>query len=724
MTPADRTFGRWRAAPWIIYVISALILIAGAGIILQNEAAYRAQAEQEARAQAETLAAAVTAALDFRDAAVAKETIDAFAVNRRVRTIAVYDAAGVLLAGFQRTASDTPSPRLGNTRGDGGNLITATVKVAQAGAQLGTVHLTSERDPLTQRIGRYAILGLLVALVALVVTVLGTAQNALRQANAALRGQADELARTNAVLQTEIAERERAEAATRELDALYRAYVENTSEALFVLDVTPEGEFVFLSTNPANAETNGFTTELVRGRRPSDIFEPEVARALEENYRRCVIAGTVQSYSEQVPMPSGLRQFETVLVPLRDADGRVFRIMGSGRDMTERARLEEALRQSQKMEAVGQLTGGIAHDFNNLLGAVVGNLDLIRRMPENDVKVRRWAESGLQAAERGAKLTGQLLAFSRAQRLHLQAVDAAALVDGMREMLASTLGPMVQIEFELQARGVPVLADPTQLEMAVLNLAINARDAMEPGGTLTIGAATACLASDHELADGEYMKLSVRDTGAGMPPDVLARALDPFFTTKDVGKGTGLGLSQVYGMARQGGGTVRIDSRPGLGTTVTIYLRRTDTGLDQGGAADHPERLPAIAAAHMLVVDDDADVRRVLVESFESLGHRVVDVDNGRTALERLSVERFDLLVVDFAMPGMTGAEVAEAARADWPDLPILFVSGYADTDAIERVAGTAASILRKPFLMSDLQGALAKVLATKPAEALDADRA
>jgi PAS domain S-box-containing protein len=713
MMAKDQTFGRWRAAPWFIYAISALILIAGAGIIFQNEAAYRAQNEQEAQAQAEILAAAVTAALDFRDAAVAQETIDAFGVNRRVRMVAVYDASGVLLAGFGRTADDTPSRRFTEAPDDLGAVITAVVSVRQAGTRLGTVRLTSERDPLTQRIGRYVILGFLVVLVALVVGVLGAAQNALRRANHALRGRTDELARTNAVLQAEIAEREKAEAATREVDALYRAYVENTSEALFVLDVTPAGEFIFLSTNPANAETNGFTTDLVQGRRPQEIFGPEVGRVLEENYRRCADTGAVQSYSEQVPMPSGLRHFETVLVPVRGVDGRISRIMGSARDMTERVKLEEALRQSQKMEAVGQLTGGIAHDFNNLLGAVVGNFDLIRRKPEDGTRVRRWAEAGLQAAERGAKLTGQLLAFSRAQRLHLQPVDAAALVDGMREMLASTLGPMVRIGFQLHSRNVAVLADPTQLEMAVLNLAINARDALEPGGELTIGTASARLSGDHELADGEYMKLSVRDTGAGMPPDVLARALDPFFTTKEVGKGTGLGLSQVYGMARQGGGTVRIDSRPGLGTTVTIYLKRTGAEAVEVGPSAHPERLAATAAAKILVVDDDADVRRVLVESVESLGHHVVEADCGPTALERLSADRFDLLIVDFAMPGMTGAEVAEAARADRSDLPILFVSGYSDTDAIERVAGKQASILRKPFLMNDLQAALSSALAS-----------
>jgi PAS domain S-box-containing protein len=710
----DQIFGRWRTTPWFIYAVSALILLAGAGLIFQNEAAYRAQNEQEARSQAEILAAAVTAALDFRDATVAQETINAFGVNRRVRAVGVYDDSGTLLARYGRSDGDLPPGRLADVKRTVDEIVTVVVGVKQAGAPLGTVVLASERDPVTQRLGRYVVLGLLAALVAIIVGVLGAAQNVLRRANGALRAQAEELARTNAALQSEIVDREKAEAATREVDALYRAYVENTSEALFVVDVTRAGEFVYRSTNPANAETNGFTTELVQGRRPADYSNPAVAQVLEENYRRCVAADAVQSYSEQVPMPAGMRHFETVLVPLRDASGRVVRIMGSARDVTERVKLEEALRQSQKMEAVGQLTGGIAHDFNNLLGAVVGNLDLIRRRPEDAAKVARWAEAALQAAERGAKLTGQLLAFSRAQRLHLQPVDAVALVDGMRDMLASTLGPMVPIDYALEEPGLLVLADPTQLEMAVLNMAINARDALDSGGKLTIATAVARVSGDHELSDGEYLKLSVQDTGVGMPPEVLARALDPFFTTKEVGKGTGLGLSQVYGMARQGGGTVRIDSRLGAGTTVSIFLKRTDApAVARDAPADAAGTVPP-AGATILIVDDDADVRRVLVESVESLGHRVVEADSGTTALERLRCEHFDLLVVDFAMPGMTGAEVAEAARADRSNLPILFVSGYSDTDAIERAAGRQARILRKPFLMADLQNALASVLSVE----------
>jgi signal transduction histidine kinase len=236
---------------------------------------------------------------------------------------------------------------------------------------------------------------------------------------------------------------------------------------------------------------------------------------------------------------------------MRDESGRIVRLVGSSRDVTRQVQAEEALRQAQKMEAVGQLTGGIAHDFNNLLGAVMGGFDLIRRRADDPERVRRLAESGLEAAERGARLTSQLLTFSRSQRLELKPLIVSDLVRNLGDLLARTLGPMIQLRFDLEAEQQPVLSDPTQLEMAVLNLAINARDAMPDGGTLTLATRRRMVEGDAELAPGCYVELEVGDTGVGMAPEVAARALDPFFTTKGVGKGTGLGLSQVYGMARQ-----------------------------------------------------------------------------------------------------------------------------------------------------------------------------
>jgi CheY-like chemotaxis protein len=359
---------------------------------------------------------------------------------------------------------------------------------------------------------------------------------------------------------------------------------------------------------------------------------------------------------------------------------------------------------------VGQLTGGIAHDFNNLLGALVASLDLIRRKPGDADRVKRFAEAGLEAAERGAKLTGQLLAFSRAQRIELKPVVVADLVQGMGDLLARTLGPMVRLDFRIDGDGA-ILSDATQLEMAVLNLAINARDAMPEGGDLTIGTRRHQAMGDGELPAGEYVELSVADTGTGMPPEVAARAFDPFFTTKGVGRGTGLGLSQVYGIARQAGGTVRIESRPGAGTTVRLYLPRTSATSPSASVAEASSAVEEGASATILVVDDDPDVRRMLVASLDALGYRVLEAADGPSGLAVLDGSEPDLMMVDFAMPGMNGAEVARTARERRPDLPIVFASGYADTAAIEAVAGTHTAVLRKPFRVADLQAVLAAAL-------------
>jgi len=286
----------------------------------------------------------------------------------------------------------------------------------------------------------------------------------------------------------------------------------------------------------------------------------------------------------------------------------------------------------------------------------------------------------------------------------------AELVQGMRDLLARTLGPMVRLTFALDGDGA-VLSDLTQLEIAVLNLAINARDAMPEGGDLTIATAVRRTRGDAELAAGEYVDLSVADTGSGMPAEVAARAFDPFFTTKGVGKGTGLGLSQVYGMARQAGGTVRIESRPGAGTTVRICLPRTAAPARAGAEPEPSAAMAVESAATILVVDDDPDIRRMLAASLDALGYRVLEAEDGPSGLAALDGGAPDLVVVDFAMPGMNGAEVAKAVRERRPELPIVFASGYADTAAIEAVAGKDAAVLRKPFRIDQLQAVLAEAL-------------
>ena len=378
-------------------------------------------------------------------------------------------------------------------------------------------------------------------------------------------------------------------------------------------------------------------------------------------------------------------------------------------EIAERSRTQAALVQSQKMEAVGQLTGGIAHDFNNLLTVIGGNLELIRRRT-SDPRLDKLADMGLQASNRAAKLTRQLLAFSRSQRLTLTPVDINALIAGMDELLDRTIGPLHGVEKDLDPSGPWAMADANQVELAILNLVINGRDAMPGGGMLKVSSRTAAGAGT--LADGDYVVISVTDHGVGISPEHLDKVFDPFFTTKPIGKGTGLGLSQVYGIARQSGGAARVESVEGQGATVEIWLPVTEAPSHEGfdGAPPPPPTREEVRA-RVLLVEDDEGVRRFIAESLEMLGYSVVSASHGREGLERLDDETPELMIVDYAMPGLNGLEVAEAARARAPSLPIILATGYADMEAVRRVFDPA-HVLRKPFQINDLDTAVRRALA------------
>ena len=412
-------------------------------------------------------------------------------------------------------------------------------------------------------------------------------------------------------------------------------------------------------------------------------------------------AGEITQHSITVNLPDGERSFDLALRPVKNDMGTVIGIVSEAIETTQRLKAEAALRQSMKMEAIGQLTGGLAHDFNNLLTAVIGNLDLILHR-STEANVRKWAENAFKAAERGSKLTSQLLAFSRTQKLDTASIDLNGLICEMKELLVQSLGAAHDINFELAAGLPAVVANANQLELAILNLSLNARDAMPDGGTLTIS--TAMLSSD-----AKYVTVSVADNGAGMPPDVIARAFDPFFTTKPTGKGTGLGLSQVYGIVRQAGGEVNIDSKVGYGTKVTLRLSVASQvsvprkeGNKVAARAKRNEKL--------LVVDDDGDVRDIVRRVLAELGYEVHEASNGNEALAALSAFDPDLLVVDFAMPTMNGAEVVATARARKAGLKILFLSGYADT-AVLNSAVEQAPLLHKPFRPAELAAAVRTAL-------------
>ncbi len=381
--------------------------------------------------------------------------------------------------------------------------------------------------------------------------------------------------------------------------------------------------------------------------------------------------------------------------------------------IAERERMEAVLRQAQRLEAVGQLTSGVAHDFNNLLTVVLGNVQLMQRRPDPEASSRRL-QMIAQAAERGAQLTAQMLAFSRRQRLEPRAVDLNDTVRSMQDLLQSTMGGSIRIETGLQPDLWPAMIDPTQIELVILNLAINARDAMEVGGSLTIETANVTLGAPTRPEDppaGSYVMVAVSDTGSGMTPEVLAKVFEPFFTTKEVGKGSGLGLSQVFGLAKQSGGGVRIDSAPGEGSSVKVYLPRASTA-PKGEAIDGvSESHAAPEDVNVLLVDDDSAVREVTAGILHELGYGVIEAGSGGAALEVLDrASKIDVLVVDFAMPGMNGAEVAREVQARRPGLPILFVTGYADIESLEAAGGSG--IVRKPFVQEDLAAKLRSVLA------------
>jgi PAS domain S-box-containing protein len=378
-------------------------------------------------------------------------------------------------------------------------------------------------------------------------------------------------------------------------------------------------------------------------------------------------------------------------------------------EIAERQRTEEALRQSQKLEAIGQLTSGVAHDFNNLLTGVLGNLELLERRLKSEGSLRRL-RSARAAAERGARLTHQLLAFSRKQHLAPTPLNLNRLVSDASDLLFRTIGATVRIETVLTEGLWLALVDHTQIELVLLNLAINARDAMPAGGRVTIRTANISRRdAPPDLRPGDYVLISVADSGEGMTEEVLSKAVEPFFTTKEMGKGSGLGLSMVHGVATQSGGGLRIDSRVGGGTTVNVYLPRARR--PSATAREHEKSSATVhEGATILVVDDDPDVREVAVSSLESFGYRLLAAENGLAALDVLKgTERVDLLLVDMAMPGMNGVEVIRRARERHPGLRALLVSGYADIAAFSPAEGDL--VLQKPYRSVQLADSVAEAL-------------
>ena len=413
-------------------------------------------------------------------------------------------------------------------------------------------------------------------------------------------------------------------------------------------------------------------------------------------------------------LPDGsTRIYAFAMNPVRNATGQIVEIVPEATDITDLRRAEDALRQSQKMEAVGQLTGGLAHDFNNLLTGISGSLDLLgKRVAQGRVNdLDRYIVAAQGASKRAAALTHRLLAFSRRQTLDPKPTDVNRLVAGMADLIRRTVGPAITVEI-VDAVGLWIaLVDPPQLENALLNLCINARDAMPDGGRLTIETGNRWMddraARERDVPPGQYLSLCVSDTGTGMPANVVARAFEPFFTTKPLGLGTGLGLSMIYGFARQSGGQVRIYSEVGQGSMVCIYLpRHYGTEVVTEGRTDWAETPRAEVGETVLVVDDEPTVRMLVCDVLGDLGYASVEAEDGPSGLKVLrSDARIDLLVTDVGLPGgMNGRQVADAARAVRPSLKVLFITGYAENAAVGNGhLDPGMAVLTKPFAMDDL---------------------
>jgi signal transduction histidine kinase/ActR/RegA family two-component response regulator len=389
-------------------------------------------------------------------------------------------------------------------------------------------------------------------------------------------------------------------------------------------------------------------------------------------------------------------------------------------EIRERMEVEKALRQAQKMEAVGQLTGGIAHDFNNMLAVVIGSLDLLgRRLGGADARAKRYVDAATDAARRAALLTQRLLAFSRQQPLRPEPIDVNKLVGGMSDLIRGSLGSDIRLETVLVASGWRVHADPNQLENVLLNLAVNARDAMPDGGRLTIETQKAHIDARYAAANlgvpaGQYVLVAVTDTGSGMPPDVIAKAFDPFFTTKEVGKGTGLGLSQVYGFVKQSGGHVKIYSEPGQGTTVKVYLPRLIGPEHDGTEEELSAELPnGDSQEVVLVVEDEPAVRQLSVDALGELGYHVLEADGAAAALRLLEAHpEITLLFTDVVMPDLNGRKLADEALQRRPDLKVLFTTGYTRNAVVHNgVLDPGVELIGKPFTIEELAAKVREVL-------------
>jgi PAS domain S-box-containing protein len=485
----------------------------------------------------------------------------------------------------------------------------------------------------------------------------------------------------------------------------FQTYFDSAVDWLFHLQVTPHGQFLYEAINPAALAATGITAEAAKGRTPVEILGTEIGGVITQAAQQVCATGAPFSHQPTFETKAGEIILDALYLPLRTSDGRITGVLGSARDITERRRLDESLRQSQKMETLGQLAGGVAHDFNNILQSISGGLELVLDEVAPGTRAHDFLSMGLRAAKRGCDLTHHLLAYARKQLLRPQSIALPALLADLKTMLGRTLGPTIVVRIQVADDLPQVDADPSQLQTALVNLAINAAHAMPKGGVLSISGALAV------QDDKPWVAVSVTDTGTGMDEPTLARAVEPFFTTKG-SEGTGLGLSMVQGFVAQSGGKLQINSALGQGTTVTFLLPISSAAVNQQAASGRRGRHDG----GILLVDDDPDVLVTLGAFLESAGFAVTRAASGDEALAVLCEGTpIAAIVSDFAMPGLNGADMIAQARNTHPHVPAMLISGWAAV--IEaRFPDAALVTLRKPFQRQALIETLEQLLAAPPA--------